>query len=303
MTSRIHEQLTKYEDRLGSTEVYVVHHPDAYSSWARAVFNGENYDEGTAYNHRTIRPQEVIIEYDDGDRKTNYDLAMRASRKLSAHNAAHSVWTSGNKSTHIHTFFNFSDAENVRFLKRLLFKFFGTHKHRGKWYEPDMALSSPDHLIRAEFGVHETTQNHKSFVDKTAHFPQYNSIPEEVWEEYDTTDPSMNDFDDEELVESVANSEAFKWLLDPQNVKEIGDGRKRGTFILGNILWQATDRDKEDIINFCQEWYEEAGGRKDRLRTIKNQLESNFELGGYTPGYLYLSDYLSDIGMERLIKE
>lgn len=302
MTSRLHTKLEEYK-RLTGEDVHVVYHPNKTASWQRATFQGEDYNPDTAYNHRTIYSSEIVLEYDDADRKTNYELAIRASKKMTDENAAHSIWTSGNKSTHIHAFFNFSDAENVRYLKRLILKHFGSVKHLGEWYEPDMALASPNHLVRAEYGVHESTGNNKALVDASRYFPQYNSIPVDVWDKYDSNKHDYNNYEDEELVESVANSEAFRWLLDPENVREVGDGRKRGVFILGNILWQQTDKSKEDIINFCKEWYREAGGHDYKDSNIRNALQSNFQRGGYTPGYLYLNDYLSDIGMENLLKE
>jgi len=303
MVSRLHKRLTDYYELTGE-DIQLVYHPTQQSSWERTTFTDEKYDEEKAYNHRTVFTSEVVLEYDDGDKKLNYDLAMRASKKMTQEHIQHAVWTSGNKSTHIHAFFNFSDAENIRYLKRLILQFFGNVKHLGTWYEPDMALTSPNHLIRAEHGIHEKTQQRKAFVDKSRYYPRHNSIPEEVWTEYDTTKDDISSFEDnEELVESVAESDAFRWLLDPSNIREIGDGKKRGVFVLGNILYQATDKSDEDIINFCQEWYEAAGGRDYKEKDIRQTLEANFQKGGYTPGFMFIGDLMSDIGMEKLLKE
>jgi len=297
-TSRIHDRLSDYT-KLLKENVKVVYHPERFSSWERADFQGEDYDESVAYNHRTIFPSEVVIEYDDDDKMINWELAQRVSKKLTQHYIPHSLWTSGNKSTHIHAFFNLSDEyENKMFLKRLIMDYFGQIKHRGTWYEPDKALAGENHLVRAEYGVHEKTGDSKSFVDESAQFPSRNSIPNDVWDTYDDKKDKWQeatDVDMSEMVEDVYESDGFKWLMDSDNLYEVRDGRKRGLFILGNVLRLTKfEDDEQGLKRFLKQWYDDAGGRQLNDRTIEEKVDY-WQDRGYTPGHQSVQDLLSDI--------
>jgi len=301
-TSKLHGRLEDMYTEL-LEPVNVVYHPDSDASWSRAEFQGSRYDKTTPYNHRTIFRSEVVLEYDDASKRLNYKLAKRASRKLYGDYISHSMWTSGNKSTHIHILFDMSEVDDVRLMKRTILAEYGCTKHRDQYYKPDMALASPNHLVRAEWGVHEKTGDCKRLIDEDIGFPELEYIPEHIQETYEERlNDVQYDRDVQGLAKNVLESDGFQWLLKPSNMKEVGDGRKRAVFILGNVLREATSDDDDDVIEWVQDWYRKAGGHDYSDGQIQQILLNNFQ-DDKTPGFPYLNELLSDIGKERFINK
>jgi len=304
-SSDIHKRLLAYQHELREP-VRVVHHPNEDSYWKRAEFGSPSYDRTTPYNHRTVFPSEIVIEYDNEDKRLNYKLAQRVIRKLANDGISYSMWFSGNKSTHIHAFFDMQQPENRRVLKRSILLKYATIHHRGTKYKPDLNVASQNHLIRAEHGVHESTGRQKSFIDEHVSFPKINRVPMHVWEYYNDYmkehQVGSDDYD-EDLVDAVAQHDGFKWMLNPENVKSAGDGRKRGLWFITNILrWTKYQDQPEKLKNFVKWWYKEAGGRKYSEHDIEQKVDASLEKD-YTPGFRFMNELLSDMGAKRLISD
>lgn len=302
-TSKIHKRLLSYQHELREP-VNVVYHPDDDSWWKRAEFGSPEYDPTIPYNHRTIFPSEIVIEYDEPDKRLNYKLAQRVIDELDRDGHSYSVWFSGNKSTHIHLFFDLQRPKNRRVLKQTILHHYGTVHHRGERYKPDMSVASPNHLIRAEHGVHESTQQNKRFLDEHSMFPRLNRVPMKIWDkfnEYMDEHDVDSDTYDEELVEAVTKHDGFKWMLNPENVREAGDGRKRGLWFMVNILrWTKYEGEPDKLKDFAKWWYREAGGRAYSDYEIEEKVDASLDKD-YTPGFRFMNELLSDMGAERFI--
>jgi len=135
-------------------------------------------------------------------------------------------------------------------------------------------------------------------VDESAQFPSRNSIPNDVWDTYDNKKDSWNqasDADMSEMVEDVYESDGFKWLMDADNLYKARDGRKRGLFILGNVLRLTKyEDDEQGLKQFLKQWYDDAGGRKLNGKAIEQKVDY-WQDRGYTPGHQSVKDLLSDI--------
>jgi hypothetical protein len=300
----VHDYAKKLYETTGE-KTTLVHHPYKNSYWnTRHIYLGEEYSEDIPYNHRTILPSEVVIEYDEDDSQLNYDLAMRASAALNRDKKLHSIWHSGNKSTHIHALFDFHQARSLRVLKRLVMKYYGETKMRGETYLPDLQLAGNNHLIRAEGGKHESTQKNKCLLSEDVCYPSQNSVPKAVWESYNEDMREMAQKDFSEYTSDLLEHPGMQWLLDGDNLQELEDGRRRLLWVVFHTVKNSGEiKDKEDMTHFLRDWnkYSTSRGEKpysdsEIQRMVRQQWNKD-----YTPGERYLNDILRDIGKEELI--
>ena len=251
-------------------KILLVYHPTERSTWMdRCLFLGSKYLPRKAYNHRSILDDEVVIEFDDGTVEENRVHADTVAKRLKLDHFKCAKWRSGNKSTHVHFFIDPREASNVSLLKRVLMR----HYSEGL-PAPDMKLTSDNHLIRAEYGIHEKTGVRKTPISIDSEYPTLSPIPEHVWDKYLTeqrayikrrTKTDVTKLDQHPIVHTLLDAVTYN--------TEIGDGRERVLFALIHVLKpkfkQQTDG-REQLIKYIHEWYRYAGGRQLR----KDQIES-----------------------------
>jgi hypothetical protein len=94
----------------------------------------------------------------------------------------------------------------------------------------------------------------------------------------------------------------FQYLVQPENMREVGDGKKRFLFVMVNTLqWTKFKNDKEGLKKFAKDWWEKVGGVGYDEHYIENMVNHGIDKG-YTPGPEYFRDLLSDLDLERFIK-
>jgi hypothetical protein len=275
-------------------KILVCYHPTHKSSWAdRCLFLSEEYESLKPYNHRSILNNEVVIEFDDGTKEENEELAREVARRLKRDGFKIAMWCSGNKSTHVHTFVDTKEAHNVQLLKKV----FTRHYCKGLNINPDLRLCTTNHLIRAENGVHEKTGKQKSLIYKHREYPVILPIPIHIWEEYAREQTivikrrvthDINELDKSPLFKSLLNSVKFR--------EDIGDGRERLIFAFIHIL-KSKYTNKEDLVAYLWDWYKYSGGNKMNEYDIRNKVRYHWNKD-YTITENYLRRIMEECSIE-----
>lgn len=285
--------------------ILLVHHPTPSSNWEREHISQAQWQQKT-YNHRSILQNELVIEYDDENQDTNYAYAKEASRRLTWDNVPHSMWHSGNKSTHIHALFNLKQIQDKQLMKEIMLRRYGyIQTEEGEDVLPDMQLSHKGHLIRAEHGVHEKTRRHKTMITQDYKYPQLTHVPEKLQERYDSQIQKARQKDEERKYEEtntlyIQNNPLYKYLKNPENMRRVGDGKKRFMFLLINVYRQR-GLTQEETTQKVTEWYKESGGQIYTEFIIKQHVRHSYE-NQYTPGKNYLNNIKQSI-QHRLPEE
>lgn len=247
-------------------DILLVYHPEVDSYWNdRCYFLKEGYSPHKAYNHRAVLDNEIVIEYDFPDKEKNKHWVNYASKKLRADGVQHSVWFSGGKSYHLHFFIKMPPDVNPVSLKRFLVK------HYNNPFVPDLTLCNNNHLIRAEFGVHEKTGGLKlPYYDKGNPYA-LNIIKEELLEQFkgwvEKYPPKVLTEESAEEINSQLLQDPFvKYLLDPYRFRSLRDGKKRALFCLVHVL--KTEYPKDAVIKRLEAWYSTLGGDYRRVRGL-----------------------------------
>jgi len=288
-SNNLHQWLKTYQTH--QEQIQLVSRESATTWWgSRVYFLDEDYNDNKYpfYNHRAVLDCEVVIEYDTPERELNLALVKVAERQLEADNIGYSLWYSGGKSYHLHLLIDAKDAGRVQLLKKTVTRYYGTvymanksnvishreyevlsdkEKERYVRVLPDLRLCDNNHLVRAEYGLHEASGNHKQLTRRTPCYGEELSVvPMAVWQSYSnkltavikrTVSTGLND---------VIDSPEVKALLSTTNFKQYGDGKKRALFILINLLKKNTYNPngtydtKEKLIEFLWDWYKYVGG-------------------------------------------
>lgn len=303
-------------------EIMLVYRPTEKSSWAdRCLYlkDDSGYSPIKPYNHRSILDCEIVLEYDEGSPEDNERYANKACEHLRRDGIKYSKWFSGGKSTHVHILVDMGSASNRKLLKRSFLKHYGTfYEHPDSKYlytedtkpdsldkshrvMPDLQLDGENHLIRAEYGVHERTQENKR---NTGRSPGYSSelstIPQVVWDkyirQYKINIKRRTTID----IKDVLEHPGVKMILDSNTFREIGDGRARALYHLICILKNKYSRD--ELVDKLVDWYRYSTKRKEKLsrREIEYHVDHNIRKG-YVFSIIKFNDFLEELGREDLI--
>lgn len=296
-------------------KILLVHRPTKKSSWAnRCMLYDEKFDSKTAYNHRSMLINELVIEYDEDDKELNRKLADRVHLKLREDGVEFAKWTSGNKSVHIHAFINPKDARHLSLLKKVFLRYYGTFfvDKNNRIYEeagegrtkilPDLRLCSDTHLIRAEYGVHEKTQQHKTLISKTKDYGKLTEIKQEIWEEYVKQITAVTrrkiTFD----VNQISSLPGFKYIVSSENFRLSDDGRERALFMLIHVLKGKYKDRYDEFVAYLQDWYRYSSGTKLTDEDIRRKVRYHWNRS-YVITTNYLNELLESIGREDLIEK
>lgn len=289
--SKTQEKYLKSYHKL-QKDIVVVSHPTRTSWWGdRCLYKSPEYDKKKHYNHRTILDCEVVIEFDDEDKKLNKKYADIVFERLRADGIKASKWYSGNKSTHVHCFVNTRKCRNVSLLK----KSFMRHYTEGLPL-PDLRLAADNHLIRAEYGIHEDTQMPKKLISKDPKYPWVCEAPNEVWEEYSRKSRAVAKRNMTMAVSDLADSEIVKQLLDSSKIRTNNDGRERILFVLIHVLKHKYS--KEELTKILVDWYRYSSGYKLSKQEIESKVRYHWNRD-YTISVSYIEELLEEIGLKQ----
>lgn len=276
--------------------ILLVSHLKEDDYWdTRHFYLSQEYQPNVHYNHRSMLDCEVVIEYDFDNPDRNKELAKEVTKRLTKMGLSWAKFTSGNKSTHVHLFININNIRNIPLLKKSLIR----HVCRDLPI-PDLQLTVTNHLIRAEYGVHEKTGKYKVLLSKSSDYPKVNAVPLEVWNEYEHR---MSINVSSQLTRDLKGFDelpGIKLLLQTEEFKKARDGRTRSLFLLIHAL-----RDKYsevELINYLQMWYRYTDGKKMTPQQIEKQVKYYLKKR-YSDNFYktYLEDLLTEIGREDLI--
>ena len=242
-------------------------------NWAkRCLYLDDKYHNVLGYNHRSILDNEIVFEYDEPDKRLNEKLVAKVITKLSAAGIKYSKWFSGNKSTHVHILLRDYTVRNMPLFKNVIMRHFGTYyvdknntifeepREGCKKIYPDLRLATKGHLIRAEFGIHEKTQDYKELIYMSPGYPCKSKIPIDIFEKYQHAQERSVRQRVSQTVSEVAETETFKNLLNSVLFREgMDDGRER-------VMWQIIQvlkhkfkdkgqEGKEELVALMWDWY------------------------------------------------
>jgi len=277
--------------------IVLVYRPKGTINWSdRCLFLDDSYDGRKQYNHRSILQNEVVIEFDDDDMITNKKYADIVARRLQADGFHTAKWWSGNKSTHLHFFINPMKAHNIPLLKNTIMR------HYGKGLPlPDLRLCANNHLIRAEYGIHEGTGKKKKLISISGKYPKVNKISKVIWDKYIIAARTVMRRRVSTDVNKISELPGFKYILTSHEFKEAEDGRERALFLLIHTLKGQYEGRKAEFARYLIDWYKYSGGFKLTSQQIENKLNYHWKKN-YTLGETFLNELLESIGCKEKIR-
>lgn len=278
-------------------EITLVYRPTPNHGWGRACkYLGTTYNPAINYNHRCILRNEIVIEYDEGDPNENRKYVDEIAKRLSRDGLTWAKWFSGGKSVHLHILADMAKASHTHLLKKAFIRIYTEGLPI-----PDLQLCGDNHLIRAEYGVHEKTQVCKSLISKNGNYFQVNTLPEKVWEKYRRDMMRVMNMQVTKDLKEFERLPGINLLLHTEEFKKAGDGRERAMLLLIRVLKEKYQKD--ELKQFMSSWYHYAGGKKLRTDQIHRKVEyywsKDYSLRWYQE---YLEELLEDIGRKDLIK-
>jgi hypothetical protein len=292
--------LTTYLDRYHDfqSEILLVYRALGSTSWSdRCLYLGPGYEDTKPYNHRVILRNEIVIEFDSDDVQLNRKLADKVAQRLRSDNIKFAKWTSGNKSVHVHCIVRTGDVRDRALLKRV----FTQHYCSDLPFRPDLQLTHENHLIRAEYGVHEKTGRRKTLISKDSAYPCFSEIPLAVWEKYNA---EFRQGLARRLVrnkDSIKEHPGFKFLITTQDFGAVGDGRERALFLVTHALKNDFGDNKEAFTQYIQDWYKYSGGRQksqaDIARFVNYHWNKTYHIGSKA-----INNFMEEIGRKDLVQ-
>ena len=259
-----------------------------------------------------------MIEFDEDSKKQNRINADVVVKRLRKYNIKCAKWTSGNKSVHVHCMVDTKGAKNIQLLKITFMRFFGiVYKDaKGKYYYdkediqgkevkqvvPDLRLAASNHLIRAEYGIHEKTEQYKHLISKDKQYPCISRIPTIVWDKYRQAVEIVMKRRLTSDLNKLDTLPGFKFILQSERFRISNDGRERALFMLIHVLKPKYVEKRDELINFLQQWYRYSGGTKLSDIDIERKVIYHWKRE-YKFGLNYLNNLLTEIGREDLIAE
>lgn len=279
--------------------IEVVYRPNERVTWGRNRFTISNglyietnnivklkipdYD----YNHRTILDNEVVFDFDSDKQEENLENSYIVCEKLINDNIYFTVWDTGNKGMHIHTFWNnLKEFSDLVLMKKTILK------HYAYGMNIDYQLAGK-HLVRMEYGINEKKRgNTKEPLSDVA--LSFNDVPESIIQEYK-----------EELNRFLTRRIEVPMELDDQLLKdflegkfEIRDGREKFMFFLINTL--KGKMQKEDLVSRLISWYRYSGGVKLTDLEIKRKVDYHINKGvTYTFGMKFFDSLMKEYDVKR----
>jgi hypothetical protein len=295
MRETLNTYLRKYYEF--QPKILLCYRPTERSDWKdRCFYLEDNYDSLKKYNHRGILGNEVVIEFDEEDKEVNAKLADEVCLRLQKDNIRYAKWYTGGKSVHIHILLDVGEASNIRLLKTV----FTRHYTEGLDKLPDLQMTYPNHLIRAEFGIHEKTGREKMLLYKSRNYFKPCFLPQVVWDKY--TD-SMAKVVKTKLTKDIKNFNdlpSIQLLFKTEEIAKVNDGRERSLLLLIKVL--RSKYSKEELIKYLQDWYKYTKGTKLQDKQIAGKVyyywNKEYSFNWWVQ---YLNDLLIDIGREDMI--
>lgn len=279
-------------------KILLVYRSSLHSTWRdRCFYLDEKYNPNTPYNHRSVLNNEVIIEYDNDDPEENKRLIKEVAKRLDKDGMKYSLWSSGNKSIHLHIFIDIKEAHSIPLLKKTFIRYYTKDLPL-----PDLQVCAPNHLIRAEFGIHEKTGKAKERIYSSAGYPVVNEVPAKIWDFYSENRR-------ESLARRIVRNDSeltalkgFKYIVTAHEFREAEDGRERALFMLIHVLKPQYKDRKEDLIKFLQEWYRYSSGHKLTEKQIEQKVNYHWNRV-YSISENYLNELLESIKRTDLIEK
>lgn len=276
-----------------------MYRPNKTKGWAeRCFYLDENFSSHIPYNHRSILLNEVVIEFDEEDKQKNKELSDSVARRLTEDGYAWSKWYSGNKSTHLHTFIDFGDVSNLALLKKCFMRYYS----QGLGITPDLQLASNNHLIRAEYGIHEGTGKKKTLISSNGTYPTLNRPSQGVWELYRKEQAKISKMRITNDLKDIEKHVGFNHILNSDKLRTSDDGRERAMFVLIHVLKGKYTNRKQEFISFLQQWYKYSSGRKLSPDQIARKVHYHWNRN-YTITQRYLNELMESIGRKDLCEE
>ena len=276
-------------------KIIVVHHPTLKSSWRdRTLYLSKDFNPNKEYNHRSILENELVIEFDEKEPKDNKKYADMVAHRLKADGFKVSKWHSGNKSTHIHTFIDFKECRNVSLLKNVMIRHYSIGLPL-----PDIRMSASNHLIRAEYGIHEKTKRKKKLISQSNPYPVVTKIPQIVWDKYHYQMSIIVQRKVTIETKNLVNHKGFNFIINSSTFREVDDGRERALFMLIHVLKDQYKEDKKGLTKFLQEWYRYSGGICLTPYQIECKINYHWKKN-YNFGNKYINELLESLGRSDL---
>ncbi len=298
-------------------DIILIYRPTKDDGWSnRCKLYSKEYKCKVPYNHRTILPNEIVLEY-DLDNEINNTFSNKVWSRLHGDGLLAAKYFSGNKSKHIHLFLKIPEGiSDLATLKRVFMRHYGVFyydrakdkylldrpqelmkevhegKERIRKVYPDMQLAG-NHPIRMEFGVHEKTGKMKSLERWDTDYMKPQEIPKVIFTKYvkekerlmrAATTRAINKIDEETIVKDILNTVKFK--------EDIGDGRERLLFCLTHILKHK--HEKEELKTLLYDWYRYSGGRKLSKFQVDSKVDYHYPRD-YTITLNYLNSVVEDL--------
>jgi len=284
--------LSKYGDM--QEDIVLCYRPSLEKGWNdRCLYEDEDYDEYKAYNHRSILDNEIVIEFDDDNVSLNKELAEKVTDRLRSDKIAYSLWASGNKSFHCHFIIDMKQCLNKPLLKRVIMR----HYTRGFSILPDMVLAG-NHLVRAEFGIHEKTGVTKHKLKESTGYPKASELKEEIWTKYAEEQTSSVKRRLSSSLTDLSTHPTIRYLLNTAKFNEqVKDGHERTLFMLIHVL-KPKYKTKEDLAKFLIEWYRYSSGTQMKDYEIRSKVNYHFNRN-YTITENVIFNLAKDLGITQ----
>lgn len=278
-------------------EILLCYRKTAQSSWGdRTFYLEDDYDAAKPYNHRSVLKNEVVIEFDVDDKAKNLEMTDRVCERLDKDGIKYAVWSSGNRSNHIHFFVDTGEASNLNTLKRTIIKHY-TYEIG----DADLAMASDNHLIRAELGLNEKTGKYKTLTKIKPGFPFVNIINPKIWDRYVSKMEQLVQRTTTIKVNELVDHPGLKWILSAEEFRKTDDGRERALFLLIHVLKPQYQDNKEGLVKYLQNWYKYSSGRTLTDYDIQNKV--NYHFGRtYEFSDRYINDLCTELGRKDLVR-
>ena len=275
------------------------------------------------YNHRSVLECEAVIEYDNPDKYLNLRLIKKAEEQIKRDGLDYAIWFTGGKSYHLHVLFDVKSASRISLLKKVILRYYGTlyidarnHIVTESEYKefdsvkqdkyvrmlPDLRMSDNNHLVRAEYGLHEGSGNKKGLIRKTVKYGECLSVlPSGVWQSYSDKITAVIKRKVSEGVGQVIDSPEVKLLLSTTDFKKFRDGKKRALFILINLLKKNRFNpegkyDKTELVDVLWDWYKYVGGYELTKNSIAGMVGYYWTRDYSRMGVGYIREVLEELG-------
>jgi len=268
---------------------------DNPKSWwnDRCFYKDEKYDKKKPYNHRSLLTNELVIEFDNDDKKENLKNINKIIERFKYFDISYSKWHSGNKSYHLHCLLQIGRVSNLPLFKKVFMRYMSKDCSE----LPDLRLAATNHLIRAEYGKHEVTQKKKRLIERSPGYPMTSNVPQIIWKEYKKAYEIVLKRRTTIEVNNLVEHPAVKYILTSEKFRKNDDGRERALFMLIHVLKPTYEGRKEELIRFLQDWYKYSSGRQLTPQQIKHKVDYHWKKN-YTFGLTYITELLEDIGVD-----